>query len=114
MANSALAAAGRKLTARHGDRPPRRPLAGCPEGRRARCRHLFDHPLHGAHPATAVDLLHVLAGEAEAQSHQQQQHLIESAALAIDHMAIHHPVRSPLLTARAAHNAAPRGFSSRP
>ena len=77
-------------------------------------QHLFEHPLHGDHPAMAVDLHHVLAGEAAGPAHQQQQHLIESAALAIDHMAIHHPVRSPLLSARAVHHAAPRRFRSRP
>ena len=77
-------------------------------------QHLFEHPLHGDHPAMAVDLHHVLTGEAAGPAHQQQQHLIETAALAIDHMAVHHPVRSPLLSARAVHHAAPRCFRSRP
>ena len=76
-------------------------------------QHLFEHPLHGDHPAMAVDLHHVLTGEAAGPAHQQQQHLIEKPALAIDHMAIHHPVRSPLLSARAVHHAAPRRFRSR-
>ena len=62
----------------------------------------------------AVDLHHVLTGEAAGPAHQQQQHLIETAALAIDHMAVHQPVRSPFLTPRAVHHAAPRRFRSRP
>ena len=62
----------------------------------------------------AVDLHHVLTGEAAGPMHQHQQHLIETAALAIDHVAVQHPVRSPLLPARAVHHAATGRFRSRP
>ena len=33
-------------------------------------QHLFEHPLHGDHPAMAVDLHHVLTGEAAGPAHQ--------------------------------------------
>ena len=61
-----------------------------------------------------MDLHHIFAGKAAGRAHQQHQHLIETPALLIVHMAVHNPVRPPLLTTRTLHDSPARRFRIRP
>ena len=62
----------------------------------------------------AMELHHVLTGEAAWRTHQQQKHLIQTLlTCGIEHMAVNNPVGAPLLGTRTMHHGPTGRFRRR-